>query len=148
MTAFRKFLALEWRDRLLLSEAFLYLGLARAALLSVPFRHISRHLGRQFPPGAEAPSSGPTSPEARRIGWAVDVMSRRTPWESACLAQAMAGKFMLQRRGIRSRLSLGMKKDPAGKLAAHAWLQAGDDILLGATREPFTVLSTFSDPAA
>jgi hypothetical protein len=146
--ALRKFLALDWTDRLMLLEALLYLGLSRAALLTIPFRQISRRLGKQFPPEAVLPPGEPAPPVALRVSWAIDVMSRRTPWESACLAQAMAGKFMLRRRGIPSRLSLGMKKDTGGQLSAHAWLQVGDAVLLGASREPFTTLSTFADPPA
>jgi hypothetical protein len=144
--ALRKFLTLPLVEKLLLVEALLYLGLSRLALLVVPFRHIARRLGRQFPPEAVPPSTDSASPGTRQVAWAVEIMARRTPWESACLAQAMAGKFMLRRRGVPSRLSLGMRKDASGKPTAHAWLQAGEATLLGATPEPFTVLSTFVDP--
>jgi len=144
--AVRKFLALPLAEKLLLVEALLYLGLARLALLVVPFRHVARRLGQQLPPDAVPPSTYSASPGARQIAWAVEIMSRRTPWESACLAQAIAGKLMLRRRGVPSRLSLGMRKDASGKPIAHAWLQAGEATLLGATPEPFTVLSTFVDP--
>ena len=147
MSALRKFLALSWRDRLLLLEAWCYLGAARIALLTIPFRHIARRLGRQFPADHAIPSPSPALPEARRIGWAVELMSRHTPWESACLAQSMAGKFMLRRRGLTSWLFLGTRKEASGDLAAHAWLQSGDEILLGgAGRETFTALSSFGEP--
>ena len=148
MSALRKFLALTGRERLLLLEAGIYLGAARAALLVIPFRRIARHLGRQFPPEHSPVSDAPVPSEARKIAWAVELMSRRTPWESACLAQSMAGKFMLRRRGFPSWLYLGMRRDETGKLLAHAWLRAGDEILLGGGRlETFTALSSFGEPA-
>ena len=146
MSALRKFLALRWSQRLVLVEAWWYLGAARLALLTIPFRHISPHLGQQLeaastPTGASAPPAG-----ARQVGWAVEIMARHTPWESACLAQTIAGKWMLQRRGLSSRLYLGTRKDETGKLTAHAWLQAGDEILIGgAGHDTFTVLGTFGD---
>jgi hypothetical protein len=147
VSALRKFLGLDRRQQLLLIEAWVYLGAARAALLSVPFKNISRYLGHQLKPEDKIPTSGPTPPMAREIAWAVEVMSRHTPWESACLAQSIAGKLMLGRRGLASRLSLGLRKDEAGKLAAHAWLQAGNETLIGALGHgTFTVLSTFGDP--
>jgi hypothetical protein len=148
VSALQKLAAINWRDRILLVEAWLCLSAARACLLMVPFRKIAAHLGRQFPPDHTTGPATPVPPDARRISWAVDVMSRRTPWESACLAQAIAGKFMLRRRRIVSWLFLGTRKDAAGNLAAHAWLQIGPEILLGgAGRESFTALSSFGGPA-
>jgi hypothetical protein len=146
VSALRKFLALPLRRQLLLLEAWTYLGAARAALLSLPFRRLSRYLGAQLNPEREVYLTGPAPAAAREIGWAVEVMSRHTPWESACLAQSVAGKFMLRRRGLGSLLALGLRKDEAGKLTAHAWLRSGGQILIGgAGHETFTVLSTFGE---
>ena len=71
-------------------------------------------------------------------------MAGHTPWDSACLAQSIAGKFMLRRRGLSSCLYLGTKKDERRNLAAHAWLQAGNEIVIGGgDHETYTVLSAF-----
>ena len=146
MSALRKLLALSWSDRFLLIEAWFDLGIARLALLTVPFKHIAPHLGRQLPPDHPIRDLPTIHPVARRIAWAIDVMSRHTPWESACLAQAVAGKHMLRRRGLSSRLFLGTRRDEAGGLAAHAWLQLGREIILGGGGRPtFTALSSFDD---
>jgi len=148
MRRLRKFVGLSRSDRLLLLEAWLYLGAARAALLLVPFRRIATHLGQQLMAQNEAPPDLPPPPAARNIAGAVETMSYHTPWESACLAQTIAGKFMLKQRGIPSRLYLGTKKDEAGNLTAHAWLQAGNEIVIGgAGHQTFVVLSAFGDPA-
>ena len=50
---------------------------------------------------------------AADVGWIVERMAEHTPWESACLAQAMAAQNMLKRRGIGSTLYLGLNS-PAG----------------------------------
>jgi len=53
---------------------------------------------------------------------------------------------MLRRRGLSSRLFLGTRRDEAGGLAAHAWLQLGREIILGGGGRPtFTALSSFDD---
>jgi hypothetical protein len=144
----RKFLALNYADRCLLVEAWLHLGAARLALLSLPFRRLSRYLGTQIPAEEAPPHAQAVLPEARRIAWAVDTMSRHTPWESACLAQAVAGKLMLRRRSVPAWLYLGTRKDEAGSLVAHAWLQIGEEIVLGgAGRQGFTALSAFGERA-
>ena len=127
-------------------EACFWLGLSRAALLMIPFKRIAPHLGRQISNAGEIKNISSPPAWINKIGWAVETTSRRTPWESACLAQAMTAKFMLSRRGLSSMLYLGMKKDADGKLSAHAWLKVGDAILVGgAGHENFTILSAFVD---
>ncbi len=149
MKAARKFLALDWRDKLLHLEAWCCLGAVRLALWVVPFRRIAPHLGRQIPPGQDEPISEMPAGAARKIGVAVERMAHHTPWESACLAQAVAGKYMLRRRGLPSRLYLGTRKDETGKLTAHAWLRSGSEIVVGgAGHQTFTVLSAFADPGS
>lgn len=148
MNAFRKFLALSWKERFLLLEAFYYLGWARLTLLRVPFKRIAPRLGKQLKKEEIPSPDAPPTELANQVGWAVDVVSRRTPWESACLAQAMAGKFMLCRRGLSSLLYLGTKKDEFGEFVAHAWLQNGNKILLGGGgAETFVILSVFVEKA-
>lgn len=144
MKALRKFRALEPGDQRLILEACVYLGVARAALLVVPFRIIAQRLGRQLSPGDSTLPSGAPAPVARRIGSAVERMARRTPWNSTCLTQTIAGKFMLRRRGLSSRLYLGTRKDESGRLLAHSWLLVGNEILIGGGgHETFTALSSF-----
>jgi hypothetical protein len=68
---------------------------------------------------------------AREVGWAVRAAAPKTPWKSACLAQALAGKWMLGRRGLHGTIRLGVAKDADGNLQAHAWLCTGDRIVTG-----------------
>src|SRR5512135_610321 len=64
--------------------------------------------------------------EAAWVSWAVDYVGTR-PWMNAlCLPRALAAHAMLRRRGIASRLCLGVARD-RGELAAHAWVEIGND---------------------
>lgn len=130
-------------DRRLLLEAFCLLGLARLTILTVPFRFIAPRL-REV--NAESPSRGEKpAPPIGSIAWALQSVARHTPWQSKCLAQAMAGTFMLRRRRIPRTLYLGLAKDEGGTLSAHAWLGCGDTILTGGLgHEAFTVVATFA----
>ncbi len=73
----------------------------------------------------------------RDIRWAVDAINRTVGGRFTCLMQAMAGKAMLNRRGVENTLVLGAKlkrdedaaQEPA--MAAHAWLKVGRTVLLG-----------------
>jgi hypothetical protein len=58
--------------------------------------------------------------EAERVGRVVAAVARRLPWHPSCLRQALAVQRMLRRRGIASRLHLGVAF--ASVSAAHAWV--------------------------
>jgi len=141
----------KWRrrsrtERMLLLEAFLLLGAARLGVLLLPFRWLAKSLGAHM---TEADASIQTADLqlARMIGWAVRSIANYTPWESVCLPQAVAAKWMIKRRSIPGTLYLGVMKDEAKpeKLAAHAWVRCGQFILTGAKGHlQYTVVSTFS----
>jgi hypothetical protein len=137
-----------WGERWLLCQATVWLGVCRAAVLALPFRWIVRLLGM-------APGEGPVIVDAaqvaraKRIGWAVRAAAPRTPWRSACLAQALAGSTLLRLRRIPGTLYLGVAREAEGDggWAAHAWLRCGDAILTGGGGpERYRVVAVFSCP--
>lgn len=65
-----------------------------------------------------------------RMAWSVAVVGAYVPGMS-CLAQALALEAMLARAGHSCRVELGVVKDLA--FQAHAWVVAGDRIVLGGT---------------
>jgi len=145
MLRLTKFLRLSGSERWLLTKAVVLLGIARIALLMIPFRRLAPFLGTHM-----AESSEKDEPEhkdiAERVSWAVQTASRHIPWECKCLTQAIAGKGMLRLRGISSTLYLGVNKDEDEKLKAHAWLRSGDMTVIGADcMDQFKVISTFSE---
>jgi hypothetical protein len=118
------FLQMTSRQRLMLIEAALFLGLARLVLLTVPF-------GRFAPWLQRVPDSGSHDAQTvLAVGEAVAIAARHVPWNAVCLPQAMAAKAMLARRGQGSALHLGAGKADRG-LTAHAWLIAGGEIVVG-----------------
>lgn len=140
----------KWQNRSvteqrLFVEAFFRLGIARLWLLFLPFKRIAAGLGQLKVP--EPVFAAADLPQAKRIGWAVQAAARRTPWRSACLAQAIAAQTMLRRQGIGGTIYLGVANDPdnPAKLKAHAWVKCTDTIITGrAGHQQFTVVSTFS----
>ncbi len=128
------------RDGAQFAEAITYLALARVAVIALPFRVLAPRLGvRQ----AETPAIAAPHPAPRRVAWAIAAASRRTPWRSECLEQAIAAKAMLRRRRIASTLYLGMARDP---VAAHAWLRVGDlNVTGGRDVARYAVVASFAD---
>ena len=65
------------------------------------------------------------------VRWAVTTAARWVPWNAVCLPQALAGQWMLRRRGLPSVMKVGLTKGDAGKHVAHAWLCSGDFLVTG-----------------
>lgn len=134
-------------ERTLFVEALFRLGIARLWLQFLPFKRIAATLGSCN--AAESLFAASDMRRAEQIGWAVQAAARRTPWQSACLAQAITAQKMLHRRGIGGTIYLGVARDPTNpaKLKAHAWVSCAKTILTGkAGHQQFTVVSTFSWP--
>jgi hypothetical protein len=141
----------KWRrrtgtERWLLMEALSMLGVARLALLILPFKWLAATLGRHMTETGMEPNPSDIGC-ARMIGQAVCAAAHYTPWKSVCLQQAVAAQWMLKRRHIAGTLYLGVSKNEAKpmKLAAHAWLRCGNLILTGReSHRQFTVVAKFS----
>jgi hypothetical protein len=118
-----------------------YLGIARAAVVALPFRMIAPRLGIAR---AESPATTVVPTGSGAVARAVAAAAHRPPWRSRCLEQAIAAQAMLRRRGIESTLYLGVAKDP---VVAHAWLRVGPvNVTGGEDVERFAVVASFADP--
>jgi transglutaminase-like putative cysteine protease len=124
--------------RTYLREAAIALILARSAVRVVPFswiiswankppRHVNRFAANEIP----------------KVAWAIESVATR-PWMTAlCLPQALAAHAMLRRRGLASRLCLGVAREN-GLLTAHAWVEVGHNkIVGGAESARYTHLAAF-----
>ena len=144
LITFSRFLHLPSTKRWLLLEAWAWLGLARLAVLTIPFRWILRGLDQKTTTATGVPQ--PSQQAAiQQVAWAIRVVSRRTPWQSNCLAQALAGQVMLRRRQIAGTLYLGVTKEGSNALAAHAWLRSNEMIVTGGGQlDRYSVVASFS----
>jgi hypothetical protein len=115
---FKKFMALPYRKKLLFFEALLFQFVAGLILKLVPFRKIPRLFA--LPSHLISHISHLTS---REIKQAIIMTSRLSPWKNKCLVQSLAARWMLNRRGIHSQLSLGVTIGHDKKMIAHAWLK-------------------------
>ncbi|MDR6722685.1 MULTISPECIES: lasso peptide biosynthesis B2 protein [Paenibacillus] len=129
--------------RLMLWEAFFYLGLARI-LKAMPFAKIAPGLGI---PMHETPMTGLNRSQIvtlRNVSKAIMLASKITPWQSRCLVMAIAAMKMLERRNISSTLYMGTARNKEGQMMAHAWLRSGKLIVTGAdTMDQYTVVGVF-----
>jgi hypothetical protein len=121
---FKTFLGMTDADRWRVCEAILVLALAQL-VIKLPFHFVAPWLTR-------APATSACDHAlVLSVRKAVITAARNVPWNAVCLPQAMAAKAMLARRGCGSTFHLGAGSDSRGKLIGHAWLVAGDMIVVG-----------------
>lgn len=144
MKKIRILLSLNWKTKLLLLEAFIFLGWARI-LKGMQFSKIAGSLGVEMEE-TTFNSNAEQTKTLKRISEAIQIISRHTTWESKCLVKAIAGQKMLNRRYIESTLYLGTAKDVNGDFIAHAWLRSGPFYISGSEgMEIFTVVAKFAN---
>lgn len=139
---------MDWAQRLALLEAAWTLALVQIAVKLLPFRWIAPRLGSMDSAPSERPISLEQQQQAQKVGWAITSLARFLPWDAKCLIQALAGKWMLRRRGMPSTLYLGVDRGHSEEkwLEAHAWLRCGTDIITGERHhERFRVLAAFTE---
>lgn len=140
------FTQLSLEEKGLFIEAYIILGIMRAAILTVSFKRLTRSLEHETKKKELAALNEQDMNTSKLVGKAIKRASPYTPWESACLAQSLTAQKMLQRRSIPGVFYLGAMKDEESKekMKAHAWSQCGKTIITGGGgHEEFTVLSVF-----
>jgi hypothetical protein len=110
----------------LLLEAFCHLIVAKAAVGLLPFTLLSKLLSTPSVPVGQT-----SGQRIDPVCWSVSAVARHPTTWAVCLPQAIAGHWMLRRRGIASVVCFGVGRDPEAKLGAHAWLRVADRVVLG-----------------
>ncbi len=117
-----------WPRRGLVAEACLTLVVveARLRLSSLKRQGMRDLVPAEDPPPVEQPAvGGPADRQAALdVGWAVTRVSAYFPTSAMCLAQGLAARTMLRRRGVASILHVGVARSQAVPFEAHAWLEA------------------------
>jgi Transglutaminase-like superfamily len=68
--------------------------------------------------------------EVAWVAWAIETLGTKSWMRTSCLSRSLAAQIMLRRRGIVSRVCLGVAGG-AEALAAHAWVEVGGDVVVG-----------------
>ena len=121
---FKKFGELSWKEQLLFSEAYFLQVTIGLLMRIIPFRWIPKLFS-----GKVQGKGGPWNIEPGTLNLikaAIQRSSPYSPWKNKCLVQSLAARRMLNRRKIKSQISLGVAKGRNGQMIAHAWLKVGD----------------------
>lgn len=121
MAAVLKYFKLSKQERLLFLEAVFFLFAAKITLLIFSFKRIVTFISKKEVIGDKTNRS-----ILPLIKQALARANRISFWKNKCIVQSLAARWMLQRRNIKSELSLGVKQNSNKKLMAHAWIKVDD----------------------
>lgn len=120
---------LSFEDVLALSEALILVVLAAPTIRVSSFDRLGQL--------ASLPIRRPATDGARRaalierVGWAVEVAAKRSPFRAKCFECGLTAQLMLRRRGVDSTLHFGVAPLAAEGLKAHVWVIADDQDVSG-----------------
>ncbi len=124
-------------------ESIWVLTLAAVLIAILPHRRIVNIFGEE---GGKATFdvSEKDQNRAKTIGRVIVKISRFLPWNCTCMQKALAACLMLSYRRIPSTLYIGVRKDKAYKVQAHAWLCCAQNTITGAKeKDSYQELSSF-----
>lgn len=125
-------------DWLLLGEGLVALAVASVAIRLLPFRKVAAAASRRK--GGAIPDEA----RLRKLRWPVNAWGKRVPWRAVCFQRGLALHWMLQRRGIASRLHYGVAPTGEEGISAHVWISVGGrDWLGGEEAARFQCLAIF-----
>jgi hypothetical protein len=147
MRNLRRFLRLSTTEKWFLVKTALLLETIKVAMWLLPFRVLRRlaETTGKIPVGLRQAERF----SAHTVGWAVQTLSRKTPGEKTCLAQALAAQVLLVRRGYPALLHIGVLRDDKGAFQAHAWVECEGEVVVGGHElERYTLLTTLEGNVA
>lgn len=135
-----------------LIEATCALLIARIATRTVRFMTVARWMGWQTGEAANEIDEASRA-LANQVGQSIVAANRLFKFENACLAESMAAKWMLDRRGVATTLCFGARiRGSAAQalrfeidehVALHAWLEAGRSIIIREMTGKHEVISRY-----
>lgn len=126
--ALHRFKRISWAQRRVLAEACVLVPLVHQLQQRLPF---ARWHPLLLARAASAQRRGASYASAQDVAWAVGVAADWLPGEFKCLPRAYAAHWLLARHGYPSEVRVGVARDAAGKVEAHAWVVHQDQILVG-----------------
>jgi Transglutaminase-like superfamily len=130
-----EFLRLAPQNRSLLLKTYFLLTCIRLGLWLLPFEKLWKILLRlgQLQPQDKfaAADSNKYMQAVQKVLWAVNLSCKFTPGGAKCLTRALTTKVLLDRWHCPSNFRIGVLKNSADQLEAHAWIEVQGIVVIG-----------------
>jgi hypothetical protein len=134
----RRLFRLTWTEKVLFTQAAVLLTLVAPAVRVCGFSRLQRVMIRLLRPQQSAEAL----PSVTLIAWAVAAATRHARPDANCLERSLVLWWLLRRHGTDAVLRIGVRKEAASALQAHAWIEVKGKVLadsmdVGAHFTPF-----------
>jgi hypothetical protein len=143
------FLRQPYFTQLWFMPVWILLGISKAAIFIMPFRHLVMYLGETVGIQSQVPLLTPDQQiRAVQISRVVKLAACYTPWDSNCFPQAIVSCLLLKVYDIPYALYFGLARvSESSEFKAHAWVTAGRVGVTGGTSFGYyTVVGCFVSP--
>ena len=132
--------ALSHADRRMLMKAAACAPMMWLGLRVMGLARLHARLSRSF-----APASAPLAlPEIQKLGELVNIAACHVPFPATCLSRSLLLVWLLNRRGVRNDLRIGVRLTE-GALEAHAWVEC-NGIPVNDSHDVIHRFEPFDDP--
>jgi hypothetical protein len=129
-----RFIQITPQDRNLFLKTYVLLTFVRLGLVWRSFnrlRNLLERISRPHPAAIAAIDPLKQRQLVVRIQWAVNACCKFTPGSVKCLARALTMKTLLDQYSCPSKLMIGVDKNGADQLEAHAWIEYEGHVVMG-----------------
>jgi len=125
----KRYFGIEKTERKILNRTFFWLIYAYILVRIVPLRWFSSLLGEFRVVKEEHDKengfylSDSQLKLIRILKRSIRRLKKKLPWKVKCFDEAIAGKKVLEKYGLKTMLFLGVAKETETNLKAHAWLK-------------------------
>lgn len=132
MQSILRFVQLAPPERALFFRAYCLLTVIRLGLWVKSFNHLRKVLA-QTSTFRQTVAEDPLSQRQFivRIHWAINAACKFMPGSVKCLARALAMKTFLDWANCPAKLVIGVDKNSAAQLEAHAWVEYEGQVIMG-----------------
>jgi len=134
MVLFRKTLKIIYlplKEKFLIIEAYFFLFYYSFLIHFIPFRWWECKVGRKMQPLNNRELTYYQRDQIKKLKRSLIRANKLFFYFGKCFAMSLSLKKMMERRGIRSTLFIGIRKDEIGNLKIHAWLNFGNISIYG-----------------
>lgn len=130
MVRLNKIRLLSWQQRRVVLYAFCLINTIRLSLWLFPFGVVRRQL-RTFLPNYKSDCSITGVISVLFIVQAVAIAANYSLGHPKCLARALTAQILLNQYGYSHNLHIGIAKNEARELEAHAWIEYRGQVIVG-----------------
>ena len=139
------------KDQIMAIRIFAYTGVARFAMLKIPFKILKKYMG-VYKEESEQEIDKESFLYIKKVRNLICSVSKYTPWESKCLVQALVAQKLLKEKGLRTTLYLGVglneitqgEDTKENNMLAHSWIRCGNLYVTGGDGHDFATVAKFS----